>query len=319
MLTTPTLTQWLGDRDRQRRSAEVGGAAISRWAEAPAVARFRKAIRALGADTPCSAADLAERMRPWCDDRRWLDVLIHEAVGALRQDGFAELPLTLRSGSLVKGLMLADDGNASAALTIVAADRLAGWREEGLILEGGYSLILLVNQAPLTVDHYRLTGDKGQPVDVRRRTLGAGEWLAVDCGSEQIRMVAAERDAVVLRVAVGGAAANGVIRQVDPRTGQCVSVGVADPALSRTLALIDVAGLAPVAEATPALKQFARHGDHRVRWASMRGLLAANRTGAMPLLRTMQRSDPHPQLRQLASVALQHTRHAGSGTMRAAG
>jgi HEAT repeat protein len=57
-------------------------------------------------------------------------------------------------------------------------------------------------------------------------------------------------------------------------------------------------------DAVPLLREILGHRHFYVRWHAMREFLALDAEAALPSLRAMARSDPHPEVRAAAAQAL---------------
>ncbi|MFM6853927.1 MAG: hypothetical protein ACKOUM_07580, partial [Sphingopyxis sp.] len=268
---------------------------------------------ALAACPPAEAAAFADALHPWHRDDAWVRALLDQGVAALMDDPLADIRLSARPGVVIDTLGLIDAGHGAAALSIVAADGMGGPPDARIALDGGTTVLIALNDAGLSVDHFRLTdGDEADGPRLRRVgtvALARGDAMVLDHRVEQIRLARVDADALVLRFTL--ARPGFAPREYAADTGEYVRAGTASAQVSRLLALFtlvqaggDSRAAGRATDVAAACAGLINHGDRAVRWQAMRHWLAADAMGAHGALCGMAMGDGDGELRALARATM---------------
>lgn len=254
---------------------------------------------------PATLTEFDKAVAPSCRRADWLTALVDEWIALLGRQSFADLPwMPLVSGA-ISGLELLRDGPASCALLCVDALCLSQADNDAVVFDSGFNHFVLVAGGAMDIEHYRRVDDGSRVELTARRRMVRGDSFSTDCAVEQVRMVGAQTDTVLLRFSLQDMRArNGVIEAFDRNSGLLVRRGCADPKVSRMLALLDVAAAANPDALLPLLEQLSAHANPQLRWQAMRMWLARDALGAEPHLRTMATKDASHEVRMAATGAL---------------
>ncbi len=307
MQPTPALvaaTQSLAQMAAARRR---GLAAERRWLARPDVAALRAELMALGMAPPVGADDLAARLAPWLRDDDWWLAFLAEGCAAMRQEPLAAFPFRSLHGPAVHGLALLVTDRADVLLGVVDALDLPGAQDAAVLFSPTLSVIRVVRANGLALVRHRLDQPSGHLPRLHSappRRVADGAQFLVDNRCEAVTMVAADSDAVVLRITLR-LPDRTPQRAFDLATGQLCATAMVDDRASRMLPLLPLARLAgQPSAAAPVLAQIAAHDEPALRWAAMREWLMADPVPAAAVLSRMAVQDRDHAVRRAAQAAL---------------
>jgi hypothetical protein len=245
-----------------------------------------------------------------------IEACVDRLVSAARADPFFRPPLRSVSSAVRSGMILFERPALSLLLASVTPDDLAGKRSyaEGpssITFTGDRSLIHFVEaggavlsfwEAPAWDEAFSSVGAEPCRL-VERRPVRDGETIEVD-GRRQGFVIDHLRSTMVYVQAVtrvGGAALS---REYDSRSLAFVGASSTDDAGSRTGLFLTLLRDMDRHDAIPLFERTIREGDFHARWHAMRELLALDCDAALPLLKAMAQSDPHPEVRAAAHQTL---------------
>lgn len=296
----------------QRNTARTAGrASRDAWLATPAAVELRATLARLATDGRHDLAGFDAALAMLDREHGWVNSLVQHWLELLASHDFADLPWRPLNNAALSGLEVMREGDASCALLSVDAAALSQDRDDLLVFDSGYNRFVVLAGGPLTVDRFRRAADGESVSHVMRTELSVGDGVSTDCGVEQLRMVAAPCDTILLRYSLHDPAArSSLVRAYDLRSGALAHTGCADPQVSRMLALLDVAMAADTAMLRPLLPQLAAHPDPQLRWQAMRIWLTRDMLAAHPRLREMASDDGSAQVRAAARAAQQPVEQA---------
>ncbi len=304
MQTSSALAAFLSDQTRHERLQVAGQACRGKWLCQSAIVALGDRLQALSDTPPDNFADFAAALVDWASDHQWVDDLLALMLTEMGCDDFAVLPWQPQNTSVLKGISVLQKGQSNCTLTLVDADQLDMHPSNQLVFDTGFNLLAIVGGGPLLTELYRRNPDKtpGNTMVTlaERRWLIPGEQIALDCAHEQLRLVEARSDTVLLRFALSTGDAGARVTEYDIATGRALRTGCGDVSTSRMLALLSVAADGDDAQLLPVLNALTRHEDSLLRWQSMRMLVARTGLSALPILDEMAENDCDLAVRSVA-------------------
>lgn len=296
----PTAAAWAAAERRSERVAED-------WFASAPVAHLRAAF----ADVDPLAVDaVAEVARDILDDADWITPLLVPLIAALANDPWFEPPLRVTRDRLRTTVELLELPAGMLSATVFDGAALATPTTETTLVASGR---LMVARYPVTNGARLLRWHAGE-ADARFRaaeapplaampplTLHDGDVVTIDGRTRAHLIEGTGGEVVALTFATRTA---GLVREYARDTGHLLRVGATDQDQSRTRLLLtllrhegrrDAAGCFEAATHAPAF---------HLRWAAMREWLALDATTALPRLRTLAATDPHPEVRAAARTTL---------------
>jgi hypothetical protein len=182
-----------------------------------------------------------------------------------------------------------------------ASITLSGQRTIFKFIRAGGAILSFWEAPPVTG---RFTADSsGRCRLVERRRIEDGETVALDGRRRSFVIDHADSDIVYLKAAtLAGAAPLSVEYDSDSLT--FVAASSTDEAASRVQMMVSLLRIMDRTDAVPLLRRVLTHRHFYVRWHAMREFLALDAGLALPSLRAMAESDPHPDVRAAAASAL---------------
>jgi HEAT repeat protein len=312
MVVNDVLAEWLGSgsaRAATQAAVETLGGEI---ASIPALAALKRGLApalAGGADAVLALA------RAFIDDDSAIAGLVAASVAAATADPFCAPPLRASRNDVQDGLLLFSHSVLTVQLAALSADSLAIKRGSGAglapiaftgqrtlfrFLKGG-GAILSIWETPF------VQGPDGEPCRHcrlrERRRLADGDAFEIDGRRESFAVEQAEFD-LVYAVASTSLEAGPVATEYDPRTMELIATSSTDDAGSRTQMMLALLRALGRADSAPLFPDLLRSGHFFARWQAMREFLAIDAELALPHLRAMAGSDPHPQVRAAATETL---------------
>lgn len=315
MLVGAELAAWLADPQRQRAGRRAGEAFVRRWSQLGFVRDMRRALEALEVKTAENVLATAEHFLDRMDDvRALIGNLISEAAG----NPFFRPPFATIFSDIAMGFILYEEPSITLSIAVTSADALAAKKSSAVepgsikfsglktafhfIRSGGATLSLW--KAPL-IDH-GFSGDRiGTCRAVGRREMKDGDRIVLDGSRESFVIEHVEGDILCMQ-AVVHAGSPPLSVEYDSRTLEYVGASSADEAASRLQIMVGLLRLMGRNDAIPVIEQLLHDSPHfYARWHIMRELLAMDAEAALPSLRRLAESDPHPEVRAAANQTLQ--------------
>ena len=307
------LEDWLADAALRQHTTRASEAFAANWNAGPFHARFDEAMRLL-ADP--SAEAIAETVCGLFESDGWADALVDRLAAAAADDPFFEPPFPYIKTDIHEGLVVYRDSRVSIAAGVSQAVRLAakkcarrgrtsiGFTGQLSVLKfikAGHALISFW-EAPLIGPDFT-AATAGRCVRTGERRLGDGEVLVVDGRRQAYVIEQASSNLLILQAEIATDRAPLKV-EYDSATLEFVACSAVDDSASRIQMLATLLRKLPHADGFAALEACLGHPDFFVRWHVMRELLGIDAGAALPHLKKMAASDPHPEPRRAARAVL---------------
>ncbi len=313
MIPSPALAAWLADTDAQRASFEAVQASAAKWGLHPLMTQLERAIVELPEKTPraiLAAADV------FMDKMGDIEALFDDLIASSRADPFFRPPIYPLSSEIHTGLLLFHNAHLSLALGVTGVDQLAAKKLaqrgvgsigfNGLLtkfryLKAGDATLSFWEAPPIAADF--VASEAGQARFVEQRRLKDGEEIVVDGRHQSFVIEHAARDMVYFQAMVrqGGAP---ITAEYDRESLAFLSASSTDEASSRIQMMVSLLRVMEREDALPLMIEALDSPRFYTRWHVMREMLALDAQGALPSLRRLAASDPHPEVRAAAGQTL---------------
>lgn len=296
----PTAAEWAAAERRSERTAQA-------WFAGAPVARLRAAFADLD---PQDVDAVAEAARAVLHDADWITPLLAPLIDALSDDPWFEPPLrvtrdrlrtTVELLELPAGVLGATVFNGAALArpspetTLVSSGRLVVARyavTNGALLHrwhaGDADARFCAATAPTLTALPPLTLHDGDVVTIDGRTRA---HLIEGAGGEVVALTFATRT-------------TGLVREYARESGRLLRVAATDQDQSRTRLLLTLLRHEGRRDAIDCFEAATHAPAFHLRWAAMREWLALDATSALPRLRSLAATDPHPEVSAVACATL---------------
>ena len=309
----PELSAWLSDHGRQLQSRAAADTWRAHWSAHPMFAELRAELDGMPQRNAEGVLAAADRFMDRLDD---IQGLLGDLIAGASADPFFAPPLTPTKTEINTGYMLYADAGLTIGLGVVSADALAAKRvsAEGqtaisftgfmtsyrFLKAGGATLSFW--EAPESSSHFSQEV-AGSCRLVGRQQLQDGARHLMDGRYQSLVIEHAKSDMLCLQAIVHVRAAPLSV-DYDSRTFRYIGAASTDEASSRTQTMVTLLRLMNRADAMPELEQELQSPHFYTRWHVMREMLALDAERALPHLRLMADSDPHPEVRFAATQTL---------------
>jgi hypothetical protein len=313
MIVGKDLETWLADRLRQRATQADIHAFGRDWDLGPVHRRFDEAFAAVAAPTAEKVAEAASAL--FADDR-WIDALIDDLAAKMREDPFFDPPFRHLTSGVHCGLLVYENDKLSISAGVSGAAQLAARKNRprgptSVAFPGQLNVLKFVRAGGARLSFWeapRITpaftaADAGRCVRTGERDIEDGEILVID-GRSQSYVIERLRGSLVLiqaQIALGQASLS---VEYDSATGAFVGCSATSDASSRIQMVTTLLRKLGRDDAFPAIAALLDHEDFFVRWHVMKELLGLDAGAALPHLRRMAASDPHPDPRRAARAVI---------------
>ncbi|TFI59226.1 HEAT repeat domain-containing protein [Sphingomonas parva] len=312
MIAGDVLARWMADaraRDETMQGVVRAGAAVEALPALQALADQVDQVADSGSAVLAAAARFLATPGA-------IEACLRPLIDAARADPFFRPAFRAVSSAIRSGLVLYERPELSLLLAEIAADDLAAKRTfaqgpSSITFTGDHSLLHFIDAGGATLSFWEapmldesFSAVAAAPCrPVGRRKLRDGETIVLDGRREAfvIEHLSATMVYVQATTRVGGGALS---REYDSRTMAFVGASSTDDAASRTGLLLTLLRDMDRQDAVPLFIRAIREEDFHGRWHAMRELLALDADTALPHLREMARSDPHPEVRGAAAQTL---------------
>ena len=313
MLAGEALGRWLKDDAAQYASKHAIEAFGKGFRSSGPMADLAEELRAIGPDDSDGVmAATAKFLEPGGS----IDSAMLELLRAAAADPYFRPPLRRVVSQVHLGLLLMDNPLLSILLAVMTPDALAAKRigREGRasITFGGQRSIfkflkaggamLSFWEAPAIEDGFT-AGANARCRKVEERLVADGEMFQLDGRSQSFVVEHAVSDIVYIH-AVTPAGAAPVSVEYDADTLSFAGASSTDEIASRMQMMVSLLRLLDRQDAAPLVRECLASPHFYVRWHVMREFLALDADLALPSLREMAQSDPHPEVRAAAAQTL---------------
>jgi hypothetical protein len=314
MIVGKDLESWLADRPRQRATQAEIDAFGRDWDLGEVHRRFDEAFAANAAPTAEKVAAAASAL--FADDA-WIDILIESLAAKMRADPYFNPPFHHLTTDVHSGLLVYEHEMVSIAVGVstaaqVAAKKTAPNRGSTSVgFNGQYCVFKFVKAGgarfsfweapPITAG---FTGaDAGRCVRTGERDIDEGEILCVDGRRQSYVIERLRGNLLVLQASITLDQAP-VLVEYDSASGAFVGCSAVDDTASRIQMITTLLRKLDCDAALPAMIDLLDHPDFFVRWHIMREMLGLDAEAALPHLKRMAATDPHPDPRRAARAVL---------------
>lgn len=313
MIAGAQLAAWLADRDEQDRSKETADAFARRWSRHPLYTGIGSELDRMKVKSLPAILAAAER---FMDQVAGIDELFADLIAAARADPYFQVPLAPVTTEINTGYLLFAHPCVTIGLGVIGVDALAAKRigasgPSAIAFTGLVTSYRFLKSGGATVSFWeapRIDEDfvSGAGLACRfagRRRIEDGETLVMDGRWQSLVVEHLESDMLCLQATVQADCAPLSV-DFDSRTLRYMGATSTDEASSRTQMMVTLLRLMDRADAMPIIEQALASPHFYTRWHVMREMLALDAEAALPSLRRMAASDPHPEVRFAATQAL---------------
>jgi hypothetical protein len=314
MIASEALAAWLADPEAQARAFTSVRQAALDWGRHPLVVDTKSALAALGEKTPEKVIAVA---RAFMDRGPEIQALMDRLLKSSAADPFFHPPFHPMSSDIHDAFLLYHDSDLSIALGATPVDMLAA-KKSGprgatsigftgvttvyrFLRAGGATLSFW--EAPPITDLFD-ANRAGQVRFVERRLIQDGEEMVIDGRHQSFVIDHASSEMILLQALVRVGAAP-VSIEYDSKTMSFIGASSTDEESSRVQMMVSLLRTMEREDAVPLIIEALDSPYFYTRWHVMRELLALDADAALPHLRRMAASDPHPDVRGTASQTLQ--------------
>lgn len=314
MIVGETLKTWTRDHAAQREAQRAVDAFATTWGMGPVHRRFDDAMASLPA--PVTAETVANAVAALFADERWVDALVSGLAEQMRADPFFDPPFRNLTNDLHTGLLVFEDEKVSIAAGVTSALQMAvkknnarGRASIGFsgqmgvyrFLKAGGATLSFWDAPPIGPDF--TAAEAGACRRTGERRIADGETLIID-GRRQSYVVEGMTSSFVLLQASIAVDQAPLSVEYDSATGAFVGCTATGDTSSRIQMITTLLRKLDHQAAFPAIADFLDHPDFFVRWHVMKELLGLDVHAALPHLKRMAASDPHPDPRRAARAVL---------------
>lgn len=308
------LQAWLADRPRQAATGAATQAFGRDWGLGPVHNRFRKAFDGIAAP---DAEKIAETARLLFADDLWVDALVDGLAAQMRADPFFNPPFQHLATDIHNGLLVFEHALVSIAAGVSSPTQIAAKKNApnrgptsvsftGQVsvfkfVRAGGALFSFWEAPPITAGftgagagRCRLTGE---------RRIDDGEILVID-GRHQTYVIEQLRGNLLVLSASTAVDQAPLKVEYDSANGTFVGCSATDDSATRIQMITTLLRKLDCGAALPAMTDLLDHPDFFVRWHVMKEMLGLDAAAALPHLKRMAASDPHPDPRRAARIVL---------------
>jgi len=314
MIVGEALKAWTRSLDGQRETQRAVDAFADQWGLGPVHRRFDEVLASLPA--PVSAETVATAVAALFADDSWVDTLVSGLADQMRADPFFNPPFRNLSNDLHSGLLVFEDERVSIAAGVTSALQMAvkknnarGAASIGFSGQMGVYRFLKAGGATLSFWEAPPIGpgftaaEAGSCRRTGERRIADGELLILD-GRRQSYVVEGLQGSFVLLQASIAVDQAPLSVEYDSVTGAYVGCSATGDTSSRIQMITTLLRKLDHQAAFPAIAGFLEHPDFFVRWHVMKELLGLDAAAALPHLKRMAATDPHPDPRRAARAVL---------------
>jgi hypothetical protein len=313
MIAGEALAAWLADPGAHRRSYRGVEDCARKWSRHPLMTETERALVGLEERSPEAVLAVARAFIDRTDD---VDALMGELLSSSGGDPFFRPPFQPMSSDIHNAFLLYHHPDLSIALGATGVDMLAakkagprGATSIGFTgvttlfryLRAGGATISFWEAPPITALFDAAQAGNARLVD--RRRIEDGEEIVIDGRHQSFIIDHATSDMIFFQALVRVDAAP-VAVEYDSRTLAFIGASSTDETSSRVQMMVSLLRTMDREDAVPLIVEALDSPHFYTRWHIMRELLALDAEAALPHLRRMAESDPHPEVRAAAAQTL---------------
>jgi hypothetical protein len=310
MISGPALKTWLSDRAVQDRSHDGVEACARRWSRHPLMTGIERELAALPERTSANVLAAARRFMDRAGD---IDALIADLVAASRADRFFRPPFHPVSSEIHAGLLLLHNDDLSLAVGVTGVEMLAAKKAgprgaTSIGFSGLLTLFRYVKAGGATLSFWEappigaafVSSGAGAARLVDRRRIEDGEEIVIDGRFQSFVIEHASSDMVYFQALIRTDGAP-LATEYDSKSLTLIGASSTDEASSRIQMMVSLLRAMERDDAFVLIEEMlGASPQFYTRWHIMREMLAMDAEAALPALKRMARSDPHPEVRAAA-------------------
>lgn len=313
MIPGPALATWIADRDAQKSSQARVDACVGKWSAHPLMTQVEREIFDLPRQTPEALIAVARRFLDRSGD---IEAMMREFIATSRIDPFFRPPLSPITHGIFNSLLLYHHAELSIALGVTSVATLAA-KKSGRsgaasinfaghvmllrFIKAGGAILSFWEAPPITATFEAARAGRCRLVE--RREIADGEEIVIDGRHQSFVIDHATSDMVYYQAVARGESAP-VCAEYDADTLEFVGASSTDEVSSRIQMMTSLLRAMGRDEALPLLAESLDGWHFHTRWHIMREMLAMDAEAALPSLRRMAETDPHPDIRAAARQTL---------------
>ena len=309
----PALAAWLADPEAQARSYARVEASAAKYSEAPFIGRLDREVVELQDRRP---ENLIAAARRFLDQSGEFDAMMRDLIHEARADPFFRPPFQPLSSEVHNSLLIYHHRDLSVSLGLTGLEMLASkkiGRRGGASINftGFLTLLRFLKSGGATLSFWECDpiGETFSAAGARRcrlverRRIADGEEILVDGRFQSFVIEHSEADILFVQaVARTGGAPVGV--EYDSDSLEMIGASSTDEASSRLQMMVSLLRAQEREDAFPLFEEALNAPQFYARWHIMREMLAMDAEAALPSLRRMAASDPHPDVRAAAAQTI---------------
>jgi HEAT repeat protein len=313
MIVGEAMQAWIADKAAQRETRARADAFACAWNAGPEHRRFEETMAGIAAPT---AEAVAEAVCALLADEDWLDAMLAALVERMRADPWFDPPLRSLSSDVHTGLLVFESDMVSIAAGVTSALQLAARKNRpraatSVGFSGQLSVFKFVRSGGARLSFWEVpaldgnfsAANAGTCRRVGERDIEDGEIFVLD-GRRQSYVVERLHGSFLLVQASIHVDQAPLSAEYDSATGAFVGCAATGDTSSRIQMITTLLRKLDHQAAFPAMAAFLDHADFFVRWHVMKELLGLDAAAALPHLKRMAASDPHPEPRRAARLVL---------------
>ena len=314
MIVGEALKAWTSNLDGQRETQRAVDLFAEQWGRGPVHRRFDDVMASLPA--PVTAEAVAATVALLFADESWIDALVSGLAEQMRADPFFNPPFRNLSNDLHTGLLVFEDEKVSITAGVTSAAQMAAKKDRprgaaSIGFSGQIGVYRFVKSGGATLSFWEAppigpgfnAAEAGVCRRIGERKLVDGETLIID-GRRQSYVVEHMQSSFVLLQASIAVEQAPLSVEYDSVTGGYVGCTATGDTSSRIQMISTLLRKLDHQAAFPAIAAFLDHPDFFVRWHVMKELLGLDVHAALPHLKRMAATDPHPEPRRAARAVL---------------
>jgi hypothetical protein len=313
MIAGEALAAWLADPGAHRRSYRGVEDCARRWSRHPLMTETERALVGLEERSPEAVLAVARAFIDRTDD---IDALMSELLSSSGGDPFFRPPFQPMSSDIHNAFLLYHHPDLSIALGATGVDMLAAKKAgprgaTSIGFTGVTTLFRYLRAGGATISFWEAppitalfdAAQAGNARLVGRRRIEDGEEIVIDGRHQSFIIDHATSDMIFFQALVRVDAAP-VAVEYDSRTLAFIGASSTDETSSRVQMMVSLLRTMDREDAVPLIVEALDSPHFYTRWHIMRELLALDAEAALPHLRRMAESDPHPEVRAAAAQTL---------------
>jgi hypothetical protein len=314
MIVSEALKAWSCNLEAQRETQRAVDDFAHEWGFGPVRCRFDDVMASLPA--PVTAEGVAAAAAGLFADDSWVDALVTALARRMRADPYFNPPFGYLSNEIHTGLLVFENEQVSIGAGTTSALQMAAKKNQlrgatSIGFTGQVGVYRFVKAGGATLSFWEAPpigpGFTAAEAGICRRTderrIEDGETLIIDGRCQSYVVEALQSSFILLQASIAVDQAPLSV-EYDSATGEFVGCTATGDTSSRIQMVTTLLRKLDHRDAFPAIAAFLDHPDFFVRWHVMKELLGLDAEAALPHLKRMAATDPHPDPRRAARIVL---------------